>query len=106
MSYQSLQEETLLAIATTTGSDAEPLTQRCKGWNFVFTAASVTTGATIEIQAGFGSGSWVTIHTETITANGETIAQSENGVFKKLRANITSYTDGTYSVFAQGCLGN
>jgi hypothetical protein len=106
MSYQSLQEETLLVLATSTGSDKEPLTQRCKGWNFIFTAASVTTGATIEIQAGFGASSWVTIHTETITADGTTIAQSDEGVFKKLRANITSHTDGSYNVFAQGCLGN
>jgi hypothetical protein len=106
MSYQALQEETLLALATGTGSDKEPLTQRCKGWNFIFTAASVTSGATIEIQAFFGSSGWVTIHTETITADGITIAQSENGVFKKLRANITSYTDGSYNVIAQGCLGN
>lgn len=106
MSYQSLQEESLLLLATSTGSGNEPLTQRCKGWNFIFTAASVTSGATIKIQAHFAAAGWVTIHTETITADGETIAQSENGVFKKLRANITSYTDGSYNVYAQGCLGN
>lgn len=105
MSYRTLQEETLLLLANSTGSGAEPLTQRCRGWNFIFNATGVTSGATIEIQAEAGSGAWVTIHTETITADGLTIAQSENGQYKKLRANITARTDGTYNVFAQGYLG-
>jgi len=48
----------------------------------------------------------VTIHTEAITATGVTMAQSEEGSYKKLRANVTARTDGTYSVYAQGRLGN
>lgn len=106
MSYQAIQENRLLLFASTTGEGTEYIAERCKGWNFIFNANSVTSGATIDIEVEYGDDLWVPIHTETITATGVTIAQSENGVFKKLRANITSYTDGLYNVYAQGCLGN
>jgi len=101
MALLDIKEHTLLQAVSTTGAGTSLKANRQKGWNFIFYGFTVTSGATIEIQAEVSNG-WVTIHTETITATGYTIAQSEHGHYKALRANITAYTDGIYTVLAQG----
>ena len=97
-----INEHRLLDAVTSTGAGDPIVASQFKGWNFIFLGASVTSGATIAIQAEVGTNNWVTIHEETITADGYTIAQSEHGHYRALRANITARTDGTYYVFAQG----
>lgn len=97
-----INEHRILDAVTTTGTGDAISAESFKGWNFIFLGTSVTSGATIEIQAEVGTNNWVTIHEETITANGYTIAQSPEGQYRRLRAEVTARTDGTYYVFAQG----
>jgi len=102
MALLNVKEHRLLTAVSTTGAGDSLKADKQKGWNFIFLGTTVTSGATIEIQAEVGTNNWVTIHEETITANGYTIAQSEHGHYRTLRANITARTDGIYWVFAQG----
>ena len=101
MSNRIYEKRLLNGVTSSGAGDAWP-SSKYKGWNFIFLGSSVTTGATIDIEVEVADGDWAPIHTETITADGYKIVQSERGHFRKLRANITSYTDGTYYVFAQG----
>ena len=102
MALLNVKEHRLLDGVSTTGAGDALKADKQKGWNFIFLGSSVTSGATIEIQAEVGTNNWVKIHEETITANGYTFAQSELGHYRALRANVTARTDGTYYVFAQG----
>jgi hypothetical protein len=103
MTLPDVKEHRLLDGVSTTGAGDSLKANRQKGWNFIFLGLGVTSGATIEIQAEVGIGNWVTIHEETITTNANyTIAQSEHGHYRALRAEVTARTDGTYYVFAQG----
>ena len=102
MALLDVKEHRLLDNVTATGAGTKLNANRQKGWNFIFVGSSVTSGATIDIQVEVYTNNWVTIHTETITADGYTIAQSEHGHFRAIRAEVTSYTDGIYYVFAQG----
>ena len=97
-----INEERILDAVTTTGAGDAISAEQYKGWNFIFFATSVTTGATIKIEAEVADGDWVPIHEQEITADGYTFAQSPEGQYRRLRANVTTYTDGTYYVFAQG----
>jgi|DEB0MinimDraft_3_1074331.scaffolds.fasta_scaffold358755_1 hypothetical protein len=97
-----INEHIILDAVTSTGAGDPIVASQFKGWNFILYAASVTTGATIEIQVEVADGDWVTIHSETIEADGYTFVQSVDGFYRSIRANVTSYTDGTYYVFAQG----
>ena len=63
-------------------------------------AASVTVGATITIQAQTPAGDWTEVDVTNVTANGDTTIQFF-GPFSKLRAVISSRTDGTYTVSAE-----
>lgn len=98
----NLQEETLLTSANSTGAGTKYDARRSRGWTFYIVASSVTSGATIDIEVEYGDDAWKAIHSETVTADGTTVIQSEHGHYKRIRANITAYTDGTYNVFAQG----
>jgi len=102
MTLPDVKEHRLLDGVSTTGAGDSLKANRQKGWNFLFLGSGVTDGATIEIQALVGTNTWAMIHEETIEADGYTIAQSEHGHYRALRANITARTDGTYYVFAQG----
>jgi len=96
-----LREETLLDGVITTGAgDAISCTQQ-KGWTYVITAASVTTGGTVAIEA-YLNGAWKEIHSEAITADGDTLVRDDHGHYEKLRGNVTARTDGTYTVSASG----
>lgn len=102
MALLNVKEHRLLDGVSATGAGDSLKADKQKGWNFIFFAASVTTGATIKIEAEVADGDWVPIHEQEITADGYTFVQSEHGHYRALRANITARTDGTYYVFAQG----
>jgi ribosomal protein S8E len=102
MALLDVKEHTLLEGVSATGAGTKLKANRQKGWNFIFLGLGVTSGATINIEIEYIPNNWVTIHTETITANGTTIVQSEHGHFPAIRANVTALTDGIYWVFAQG----
>jgi hypothetical protein len=73
-----------------------------KNWRFDIIASEVTSGATIEIQyLAADELTWVTLHTVVITEDGTTTLASANMPLRSLRANITSYTDGVYTVVAE-----
>ena len=57
--------------------------------------------ATIDIEAYIG-GSWFVVHSQAVTTDGAFMIRDDHGHYEKLRANISSYTAGTHSVFATG----
>lgn len=89
---------TMLNAVTSTGAssaiDAERHTDIC----ITITAASVTTGGTVLIQKSIDDGTtWKTIHTESVTADGDTVVSLTGMSFKDLRTNVSARTDGTYT---------
>ena len=96
-----LEKLQLLTNAVTTGDGGTFGTERSKGWTFVIESASVTSGATVNIEAWIG-GAWRVVHPETVTADGSVMVRDDLGQYEKLRANISAYTDGTYNVYATG----
>lgn len=101
MSVISLQKNTFLngVTADTTGSGQG--TEHAKGWTFSIVAESVTSGATVDIQAYVGA-NWYSVHQEVITASGAYMVRDDEGHYEKMRAKVSSYTDGTYTVYATG----
>ena len=65
-------------------------------------AASVTTGATIEIQTSYDGTNYATISTQTVVANGLTEVAIVGLYQKYLRVNVTAWTDGAYTVYFFG----
>lgn len=101
MSVISLQKNTLISgvTANTTGSSYG--TEHAKGWTFSIIAESVSSGATVDIQAYVGA-NWYSIHEEVITASGAFMIRDDEGHYEKMRAKVSSYSDGTYTVYATG----
>ncbi len=97
----SLQKNTLLSAVTAAGAGSSFSVERSKGWTFTIVSSSVTSGATVDVEAYIGAG-WRKIHSETVTANGNVMVRDDHGHYEKIRANVASRTDGTYSVFATG----
>ena len=87
---------TLLSAVTSTGAGTAKTVERAEHFTAIIEATNVTAGATIAIQALTFSGNWVSIDSRGITANGNTVIQW-SGAFKSIRANVTAYTDGTYT---------
>ena len=98
---KSLQKITLLDGVSATGAGSSFSVERSKGWTFVIASSSVTTGATVDVEAYIGGG-WRVIHSETVTANGDVPIRDDHGHYEKLRGNVSARTDGTYSVFITG----
>lgn len=101
MSLISLQKITLLDGVTTAAAGSEFSVERSKGWTFTIASSSVTSGATVDVEAYIGSG-WRVVHSETVTADGNVVVRDDHGHYEKIRGNVSAYTDGTYSVFATG----
>jgi len=97
---RSLDKKTLLSSATGTGSGTEFQVERDKGWTFVV-QTTVAGAATIDIEAYIG-GAWFVVHSQDVTTTGAFMIRDDHGHYEKLRANISSYTAGTHSVFATG----
>jgi hypothetical protein len=98
---KSLQKITLLDGVTAAGAGSSFSVERSKGWTYTIASSSVTTGATVDVEAYIGS-AWRVIHSEAVTANGNVNIRDDHGHYEKLRGNVSTRTDGTYSVFATG----
>ena len=98
---KSLQKITLLDGVTTAAAGSSFSVERSKGWTYTIASSSVTTGATVDVEAYIGS-AWTVIHSEAVTANGNVNIRDDHGHYEKIRGNVSSRTDGTYSVFATG----
>ncbi len=98
---KSLQKITLLDGVSATGAGSSFSVERSKGWTFVVSSSSVTSGATVDVEAYIGGG-WRVIHRETVTADGDVPIRDDHGHYEKLRGNVSARTDGTYSVFITG----
>ena len=101
MSVISLQKNTFLNGVTTNTTGSSHGTEHAKGWTFSIVAESVTSGATVDIQAYVGA-NWYSIHEEVITASGAYMVRDDEGHYEKMRAKVSSYTDGTYTVYGTG----
>jgi hypothetical protein len=98
---RTLSKKTLLSSVSTTGAGSSFSVERSKGWTFVIAASSVTTGGTVDIEAYIGN-AWRVIHSQAVTADGNTMVRDDHGHYEQIRANVSARTDGTYSVFATG----
>jgi len=98
---RTLSKKTLLSSVSATGAGSSFSVERSKGWTFVIAASSVTSGGTVDIEAYIGS-AWRVIHSQAVTANGNTMVRDDHGHYEQIRANVSARTDGTYSVFATG----
>jgi hypothetical protein len=104
MSLISLQKITLLDGVTTAAAGSSFSVERSKGWTFTIASSSVTSGATVDVEAYIGTGvnPWRVIHSETVAADGNVVVRDDHGHYEKIRGNVSARTDGTYSVFATG----
>lgn len=98
---RTLSKKTLLSSVSATGAGSSFSVERSKGWTFVIAASSVTSGGTVDIEAYIGS-AWRVIHSQAVTADGNTMVRDDHGHYEQIRANVSARTDGTYSVFATG----
>lgn len=98
---RSLEKHTLLSSATSTGAGTAFTVERSKSNTICIVASAVTSGATVDIEAYIGAG-WRVIHSESITADGDYLVRDDHGHYEKIRANISSLTDGSYDVFYTG----
>lgn len=72
-----------------------------QSWD-VFTAffigTGVSTGATIDLEARNQLGQWTAFHTQVLNSSTNAQVVQFLGPFTDIRANVTSYTDGSYNV--------
>ena len=101
MSVISLQKNTLISGVTANTTGSSHGTEHAKGWTFSIVAESVSSGATVDIQAYVGA-NWYSIHEEAITASGAFMVRDDEGHYEKMRAKVSNYSDGTYTVYATG----
>ena len=70
-------------------------------WDIVtafFVGSGITSGATINLEARTQFGVWVPIHTQVLNSSTNAQVVQFLGPFEDVRANVTSYTDGSYDV--------
>ena len=94
------QSFTLLSAVTSAGAGTAANFQGkvATAYTGVIRAASVTSGGTMKIEAYFpGIADWVSIDTQTITANGD-YPVYWTGPIMGLRGNLSARTDGTFTV--------
>jgi len=90
------KHQLLEAVVSTVTSDAVDVKRQIE-MTFYFVATGVSTGATIVIEAQDDFGNWIIIHTEAIAATGNTFADI-SGAHSNVRARVSAWTDGTYTV--------
>jgi hypothetical protein len=96
-----LDKKTLLDGVTADGAGSGLGSERAKGWTFVIESASVSSGATVAIEAYIG-GAWRTVDSRAVTSSGNIMIRDADGHYEKIRASVSSRVDGTYSVYATG----
>jgi len=101
MSLISLQKNTLLDGVSAAGAGSSFSVERSKGWTFTIASTVTSSGATVDVEAYMG-GAWRVIHSEVVTASGNTVIRDDHGHYEKIRGNVSAYTDGTYSLYATG----
>ena len=101
MSLRTLDKKTLLSSATSSGAGNSFSVERSKGWTFVIASSSVTSGATVDIEAWIG-GAWHVVHSQSVSSEGSVMIRDDHGHYEKLRANVSAYSAGTHSVYATG----
>jgi len=103
MSLRTLDKKTLLSSAIDNGAGSAFSVERSKGWTFVIVSSSVTSGATVDIEAYFSdSSAWHVVHSQSVTGDGSVMIRDDHGHYEKLRAKVSNRVDGTYSVYATG----
>ena len=100
--YASPIEKTLLDAVVASGASSAINTGEMETKTVTIIAADVSSGATIAIQTSHDGTNFVAINTQTIAADGTTEVAIVGLFHKYIRANITSYTDGTYTVYLFG----
>jgi len=88
----------VLSNANSTGASSTYDTNGRSKITMIVVASNVTNGATIVLEGSPDGSNWYTIGSITVTANGVSYL-SKNEAHPMIRANITSYTDGTYNVY-------
>jgi len=91
-------ECTDLSAVTATGASTEVNAQNYNKLTYHIVATGVSSGATIEIQHSLNGTNWVTLNTTNISSTGNTEVYFSDVKYKYMRANVTSYSDGTYTV--------
>ena len=105
MSLISLQKNTLLDGVTAAGAGSPFSVERSKGWTFTIASTVTSSGATVDVEAYIGA-AWRVIHSEVVTASGNTVIRDDHGHYEKIRGNVSAYTDGTYSIYATGSVAS
>jgi hypothetical protein len=88
-------------VATGAGSAVKAGRYPISVWQIV--ATGVTAGATVKVQGTLDETNWYDLATVVVAANGSSSVTVDEP-HQALRANVTSYTDGTYTV--KYALGN
>ena len=92
----------LLDAVTATGASAWIDVSQYNKITFFIIASSITTGGTVDIETTPDETNTTVLDSQSITANGMTVVQLTIGKLKKLRANLSARTDGTYTVMMIG----
>ena len=91
-------EVTMLNAVVATGASSAVGCLEHNKMTFHIIASSVSTGGTMKIQHTLDGTNYYGVATINITSNGVSEVVVENQVYKKVRANLTARTDGTYTV--------
>lgn len=90
-------EQTLLDAVTATGASSDVDVRNYSKITIHIIASSVATGATVDIEHSLDGTNYYEVSTNSISSNGVTEVTID-AKYKYVRANISSRTDGTYSV--------
>lgn len=94
----SMTNFTLLLNQTAAVDGAAVLTGEMRRFVCYLVAASVTTGATVTVEARMPDNTWAPVHVEIFTATGTKVLSWE-GVFAAVRARVTNYTNGSFTAY-------
>lgn len=89
---------TLLDAVTANTTGDKKIAELYSVLTFQVISASVTTGATVTIQASLDGTNWTACETYAITGNASEMLTIANEKLKYVRAVVSSYVDGTYTV--------
>lgn len=92
-------EATLLDGVTANGSSDKKLVELYDIITFQVNTKDVTNdGATIDIEVSLNGEDWVTHKTYTLNADGDELYTIANERIKYVRATVSKYSQGTYTV--------
>jgi len=91
--FQSLTNANTVSVGQSRAVD------RYRYFSLFVNAASVTTGATLQVQTLSPNGNWVKVQDVPIAANGDSYTVITGNAHEQLRCSITARTDGTYNAW-------